>query len=377
MPSTSAHPRSPSEANLTPDAQPSTEVDVAVIGAGQAGLSSAYFLGRAGFEPGTGFVVLDGDAGPGGAWQHRWPTLRFGAAHRLYPLPAFPLGPVDTDRPAAEVVAEYYGDFEHYYDLPIRRPVRVTAVQPGEHDRLSLVTTSGTWSARAVVNASGTWTKPFWPAYPGGALFQGRQLHTVEYQRPQEFAGRHVVVVGGGNSAVQLLAEISTWTTTTWVSRSEPVWNTGTFDESAGREAIARVEQRVLAGLPPQSVVSVTGLGLTPAVVAAAERGVMVRRPMFERITPTGVQWSNGDFVQADVILWCTGFRAALDHLKPLHLRESGGGIRMQGTRVLADPRIHLVGYGPSASTIGANRAGRVAARELSALLRPKTPDIN
>jgi cation diffusion facilitator CzcD-associated flavoprotein CzcO len=374
MPSPSAHPRSPSEANLTPDALPSTEVDVAVIGAGQAGLSSAYFLGRAGFEPGIGFVVLDGDAGPGGAWQHRWPTLRFGAAHRLYPLPAFPLGPVDTDRPAAEVVAEYYGDFEHYYDLPIRRPVRVTAVQPGEHDRLSLVTTSGIWSARAVVNASGTWTKPFWPAYPGGALFQGRQLHTVEYQRPQEFAGRHVVVVGGGNSAVQLLAEISTWTTTTWVSRSEPVWNTGTFDESTGREAIARVEQRVLAGLPPQSVVSVTGLGLTPAVVAAAERGVMVRRPMFERITPTGVQWPNGDFVQADVILWCTGFRAALDHLKPLHLRESGGGIRMQGTRVLADPRIHLVGYGPSASTIGANRAGRVAARELSALLRPKTP---
>jgi cation diffusion facilitator CzcD-associated flavoprotein CzcO len=349
-----------------------TEVDVAVIGAGQAGLSSAYFLGRAGFEPGTGFVVLDGDAGPGGAWQHRWPTLRFGAAHRLYPLPGFPLGPVDADRPAADVVAEYYGDFEHYYDLPVRRPVRVTAVQPGEGDRLSLVTESGTWSARAVVNASGTWSKPFWPSYPGGELFRGRQLHTVEYQRPQEFAGRHVVVVGGGNSAVQLLAEISTWTTTTWVSRSEPVWNAGPFDESAGREAIARVEQRVLAGLPPESVVSVTGLGLTPAVTAAAERGVMVRRPMFERITETGVQWPNGDFVQADVILWCTGFRAALDHLKPMRLRQSGGGIRMQGTRVLADPRIHLVGYGPSASTIGANRAGRVAARELSALLRPK-----
>lgn len=352
-----------------------TDVDVVVIGAGQAGLSSAYFLGRAGFEPGTGYVVLDGDPGPGGAWQHRWPTLRFGAAHRLYPLPDFPLGTVDLNQSAAAVVAEYYGDFERYYHLPIQRPVRVTAVQPGDGDRLHLVTTSGTWSARAVVNASGTWSKPFWPAYPGGALFRGRQLHTVEYQRPQEFAGRHVVVVGGGNSAVQLLAEISAWTTTTWVSRREPVWNEGPFDESAGREAIARVEQRVLAGLPPESVVSVTGLGLTPAVVAAAERGVMVRRPMFDRITPTGVQWANGNFVEADVILWCTGFRAALDHLKPMHLREHGGGIRMQGTRVLADPRIHLVGYGPSASTIGANRAGRVAARELSALLRPKIPN--
>jgi cation diffusion facilitator CzcD-associated flavoprotein CzcO len=194
-------------------------------------------------------------------------------------------------------------------------------------------------------------------------------LHTADYQRPQEFAGRHVVVVGGGNSAVQLLAEISTWTTTTWVTRREPVWNEGPFDETAGRDAIARVEQRVLAGLPPESVVSVTGLGVTPAVAAARDRGVMVRRPMFERIIPTGVQWADGEVVQADVILWCTGFRAALDHLKPMHLREPGGGIRMQGTRALADPRIHLVGYGPSASTIGANRAGRVAARELKALL--------
>jgi len=179
------------------------------------------------------------------------------------------------------------------------------------------------------------------------------------------------VVVGGGNSAVQLLAEISAWTTTTWVTRREPVWNDGPFDETAGREAIARVEEAVLAGRPPASVVSVTGLGRTPAIDAATERGVMVRRPMFEQITPTGVRWANGDFVAADVILWCTGFRAALDHLSPLHLREPGGGIRMQGTRVLADPRVHLVGYGPSASTIGANRAGRTAARDLKALLQP------
>ena len=50
--------------------------DVVVIGAGQAGLSSAYFLQRAGFEPDDGYVVLDGDRAPGGAWQHRWPSLR-------------------------------------------------------------------------------------------------------------------------------------------------------------------------------------------------------------------------------------------------------------------------------------------------------------
>ena len=69
--------------------------------------------------------------------------------------------------------------------------------------------------------------------------------------------------------------------------------------------------------------------------------------------------------VRADVVVWATGFRAALDHLAPLHLRTRGGGIVMDGTRSVDDPRIQLVGYGPSASTIGANRAGREAVRNL------------
>ena len=67
-----------------------------------------------------------------------------------------------------------------------------------------------------------------------------------------------------------------------------------------------------------------------------------------------------------------TGFRSSLDHLAPLMLREPGGGIIMIGklaTQVAKDPRVHLVGYGPSASTIGANRAGAAAARELMTLL--------
>jgi NAD(P)H-nitrite reductase large subunit len=91
---------------------------------------------------------------------------------------------------------------------------------------------------------------------------------------------------------------------------------------------------------------------------------------MFERITPDGVAWADGTSVAADVILWATGWRAALGHLAPLRLRGVGGGIAVDGTRVRSDPRIHLVGYGPSASTIGANRAGQAAAREVVTLLR-------
>ncbi|MGY1855584.1 FAD-dependent oxidoreductase [Modestobacter sp. SYSU DS0290] len=335
--------------------------DVVVIGAGQAGLSAAWALRRAGAD----FVVLDADAGPGGAWQHRWPSLRLDRAHRIHPLPGMPLPDADPATPASEVVADYFAAYERHFDLPVRRPVAVRAVRPTD-DGFLLGTSAGEWTARGLVNATGTWTRPFWPAYPGRELFAGRQLHAADYRSAEEFRGQSVVVVGGGTSAVQQLIEISEVADTTWVTRREPVWRRDGFDEDAGRAAVALVEARVRAGLPPGSVVGVTGLVETEAVLAARARGVLDRLPVFDRLTPDGVAWdAPARSVRADVVLWATGFRPALDHLAPLHLRAPGGGIAMAGTRVAAEPRLHLVGYGPSASTIGANRAGRAAAREL------------
>jgi NAD(P)H-nitrite reductase large subunit len=93
---------------------------------------------------------------------------------------------------------------------------------------------------------------------------------------------------------------------------------------------------------------------------------------MFSKILEDGVRWSDGSVLRADVILWCTGFRNSLDHLAPLMLCEPGGGITMMGrlaTQASKDPRVHLVGHGPSASTIVANRAGAAAAKELMAFL--------
>lgn len=155
-------------------------------------------------------------------------------------------------------------------------------------------------------------------------------MHTVNYPGPEEFAGQRVIVVGGGASGTQHLMEIAEYAAdTTWVTRRPPVFREGPFDEDAGRAAVAMVEERVRRGLPPQSVVSVTGLPLTDAVRRARESGVLDRLPMFDRITPTGVAWDDGRTVEADVILWATGFRAAIDHLAPLKLREPGGGIQL------------------------------------------------
>ncbi|GAP49167.1 NAD(P)-binding domain-containing protein [Streptomyces azureus] len=346
------------------------EVDVVVIGAGQAGLAGAYHLRRSGFEPDRDFVVLDRSPGPGGAWQFRWPSLTYGKVHGMHALPGMELTDADPARPSAEVISDYFDRYERAFDLRVRRPVDVRAVREEPGGRLLVETSQGVWSTRALINATGTWDRPFWPRYPGQETFRGRQLHTAQYPGPEEFAGQRVVVVGGGASGTQHLLEIASYAAaTTWVTRRPPVFREGPFDENAGRAAVALVEERVRQGLPPSSVVSVTGLPLNDAIRQGIEDGVLDRQPMFDRITADGVEWNDGRHVDADVILWATGFRAAVDHLTPLRLREPGGGIRLEGTRAAADPRIHLVGYGPSASTIGANRAGRAAVRDLRRLL--------
>jgi cation diffusion facilitator CzcD-associated flavoprotein CzcO len=348
------------------------DVEIVVIGAGQAGLSTAWALARQGFEPGPGFVVLDADDAPGGAWQHRWPSLTVGTTHRVHDLPGLAFEPETESLRAAEVVPAYFAEYERRFALPVHRPVRVAAVSRTDDDRFRVETDAGDWTAQAIVNATGTWTRPFVPRYPGQELFRGRQLHTVDYRGASEFAGQSVVVVGGGASATQLLGEISAVADTTWVTRRPPVWRDGPFDEDLGRRAVAMVEEAVREGRRPGSVVGVTGLlTSTPYVRDALDRGVLERLPMFDRITADGVAWNDGRTVRADAILWATGFRAAVAHLAPLHLRVPGGGIRMDGTSVAGEPRIHLVGYGPSASTIGANRAGQSAARQLRRLLHP------
>jgi cation diffusion facilitator CzcD-associated flavoprotein CzcO len=354
---------------------------VVVVGAGQAGLSVAYYLRRLGLEPGREFVVLDRGPGSGGAWQHRWDAMRLGSAHRVNDLPGMgELGisfeTADKHLPARQVVADYYRRYETYFELQVERPAAVTAIDNAGDD-LSISYTAGPPSVGAdaerqiiapfVVNATGTWGSPFIPWYPGRDSFEGRQIHTADYVSAQELAGARVVVVGGGTSAIGFLLELETQAAAiTWVSR-RPVdfLEAGVVNVEAGARAISMQDEAARAGRALPSIVSGAGVPRTRRMQAAVQRGLLVRRPMFSSIEPGGVRWDDGSFTPADVILWATGFRPELRHLAPLQLREKEGGISVAGGASWRDPRVFFAGYGPQASTSGANRSGRTIARQV------------
>ncbi|HLU90530.1 MAG TPA: NAD(P)-binding domain-containing protein [Cyclobacteriaceae bacterium] len=344
---------------------------IAIIGAGQAGLSAGYHLKKMGLEIGPDFIILDGAPQAGGAWQSRWDSLTLSTVNGIHDLPGMSfeeaLETNEKDVRANIAVPHYFELYERRFGLQVYRPVKVEKVYLKEN-RFFIHTSSTAFSAQGIINATGTWESPYIPEYPGAALFEGEHLHTRDFKDAAYFKGKHVIIVGGGISAIQLLDQISKVTTTTWVTRRPPEFSKVPFDERAGSLAVAMVDERVRKGLLPQSVVSVTGLPFTPEIAAMEKRGVLSRFPMFSEIIKNGVKWGDGKETKADVILWNTGFRWALSHLDPVLPREEGGGIRMSGrlaTEVAKEPRIHLVGYGPSASTIGANRAGGAAAREL------------
>lgn len=104
---------------------------------------------------------------------------------------------------------------------------------------------------------------------------------------------------------------------------------------------------------------------MVPPVLAARGRGVLHALPIFHALTSNGISWPDHE-QRADVIVWATGFRPALSHLRALHLHEAGGVIAVDGTRAVKEPALHLIGYGDwtgpgSATLLGVGRTARAA----------------
>src|SRR5699024_7227279 len=185
-------------------------------------------------------------------------------------------------------------------------------------------TDHGTWTSRAVINATGSWRRPFMPFIPGGAQFTGTQLHTTRYRSRDQFRGARVLVVGGGNSGAQIAADLlPTASAVTWVTRRPPRFLPDEIDGRALFQLATRHVQGTDDTENPGGIAALGDIVVTPPIRHARDAGLLTPSPMFCRFTPTGVQWSTGDQVALDAVIWCTGFRPDLGHLQGLNLHRN------------------------------------------------------
>jgi putative flavoprotein involved in K+ transport len=298
--------------------------DAIVIGAGQAGLAAGYYLQKAGLR----FLILEASDEPVGSWPHYYDSLVLNSPAHYSSLPGLPF-PSQSDRyPARDEVVAYLRRYATHFDLPIMCKTRVSRVE--RTNDLFRVTTNGAgyYLARTVVAATGFFGRPYLPAIPGQAHYRGRALHVANYRRPEPFRGQRIVVVGGGNAAIQIGVELAEVAEVTLATRS-PI----------------RYQPQHLLGRDIHFWFHLTGLdrtqwskGRTTPVFATEKHRAAIaasrpqRKPMFDRFTEDGVIWSDGRREAVDTVIFATGYRPNLDYLTTLGaLDEAGDALQRRG----------------------------------------------
>lgn len=272
--------------------------------------------------------------------------------------------------PTRDDVLAYLRAYEERYDLPIRRPVRVETIEPGGAG-LEIATNQGKMTAKMVVSATGTWSHPYVPDIAGRAMFEGSQVHSAHYVGPDEYAGQTVLVVGGGNSGAQIMAEIAPIARALWVTTQEPIFLPEDVD---GRVLFERAVARIKSGANEMPVGGIGDIVMVRPVKAARDRGDLSSVRSFDRMTRTGVVWPDGSDMAVGAIIWCTGFRPATDHLSKLGVVENDSRVLVDEQRSIKEPRLWLAGYGDwsgagSATLMGAARTARDVASRLVTLV--------
>ncbi len=353
-----------------------TVFDVIVIGGGQSGLATGYYLRRTKLN----YLILDDREESGGAWQSTWDSLTLFSPAEHSSLPGWLMPKSEGRFPTKAEVINYLGKYEERYGFPVERPVRVHDVE--RHDGVfRLITTKGDFYTRTVISATGTWANPVIPEVTGRKKYKGIQLHSADYRQPGPFVGQKILVVGEGNSGAQITAELSLYCREIkWATRKEPEFlpdNVDGYDLFNVATAKYKAEQE---GKPfDRSGYNLGNIVMVPSVKDARKRGVLISGGTFTAMYEEGVIWENGAEEAFDAIIWCTGFGYATAFLKNLATPDEKGTVRTTGTRSVEVPGLWLVGYGSwtgyaSATLIGVNRTARQMVREVEGYLENVKP---
>jgi putative flavoprotein involved in K+ transport len=345
------------------------QVDIAIIGGGQAGLSVGYFLKKAGLS----FIILDAEVNSGGSRQHAWDSLRLFSPADYSSMPGWQFPATSEKYPSRDDTIEYLTEYERRYSLPVYRGVSVRSVRRAG-GALSLETAGANVNAKAVVSCTGTWGSPFIPAWDGLAKFKGIQLHSGHYKNAETFLGQHVLVIGGGNSGAQIMADlIGIGVKSTWVTKQDPIFLPSDVDGRALFQLASKRYEAHLRG-ETEAIPSLADIVMVKPVKEAFERGELVSKRPFETFTERGIRWQSRE-EDFDAVIWCTGFRPNLSHLDPLGIVGANGEVVVVNMRAVAEPRLWLRGYGDwtgfgSATIFGGQRYARSLSEAIVSFLK-------
>jgi putative flavoprotein involved in K+ transport len=355
--------------------------DTVVIGGGQAGLSAAHHLRRAG----RSFVVLDANERIGDAWRHRYDSLRLFTTARYTGLPGGRFPGSGAAMPTKDEMADYLEAYASRFDLPVRSGMRVESVRR-EGDRYLVRAGDAVFEADDVIVASGAHGEPRVPSIASDLRPDTVQLHSSAYRNPSQLRDGGVLVVGAGNFGGDIALELAR-THPTWVSG--PIRGAIPFDVDTW---IARnVAVRIVRFVGLHVLTLRTPMGRKAAVRFASQGAPLVRvKPKW--LTAAGVELvsktvgtrdglpmlEDGRVLDVANVIWCTGYRHDLSWLE-LPILGDDGTVRHERGVVQSEPGLYFVGlpfqYSAGSDTLpGVGRDAAFVVRRLVGRTRSRAP---
>ena len=314
--------------------------DAIVIGAGQAGLAASFFLQQAGLH----FRVLEAGPAPTGSWSQYYDSLQLFSPARYSSLPGYPF-PGDPKRyPHRDEVCAYLQSYATHFQFPISFNQQVSHVKSSESSFHLLTKTGERYQTRTIIVATGPFRKPIFPQFSGQDSFKGQLLHSSDYHRPEPFEGQRILVVGAGNSAVQIGVELACVAHVSLTSRRPihflPQHLLGQDVHfwmrllGVDRLALPFLWQRLKSN-------PVLDDGHYQRAIAT---GNPDWQPLFEHLTSGGVVWTDGREEPVDSVILATGYHFQPDYLTGLDAWNAQGAVQQHAGRSLTVPGLFYVG---------------------------------
>lgn len=285
-----------------------SHTDLIVVGAGQGGLATARAARDAGIEA----VVLEAGATVAGSWSRYYDSLRLFSPARYSELPGRRFGG-DPDRyPTRDEVVAYLTGYADDLGADIRYGHHVERVEV-ENGHFVARANGSEFAAPRLVAATGAFGRPHRPDLPGLDGFAGQVLHAADYRSPVDLGGGRIVVVGAGNSAVQIAVELAASADVTLATRGSLRWMP---QRPLGRDLHWWLTRTGLDTLPIRRWLDRSQPVLDDGRYRAAIRaGNPDHRPMFDRLDGNAVAWADGSRERVDAVVLATGYLPDLDYL--------------------------------------------------------------